>query len=126
MNAGARGIAVWLVLPLAACSGDTMVAGQSRVMTAFAIAPYENHEECMTMAAGERLDYQFQSGAPVTFDIRYQDGIAIVSTISREDVRESSGIFTSPLHRRYCAYWEAGREGALVDYRLRLLPIRAW
>ncbi|MEP7328839.1 MAG: hypothetical protein ABI777_06485 [Betaproteobacteria bacterium] len=121
MRLRARGVAAWLALPLAACSGDTMLTGDTKTMTALPIAPYAIHEECMLMAAGDRLDFRFEASAPVAFDIRYRDGIAIISTVSREDVRELAGVFASPLARRNCAHWEAGPEGAMVDYRLRLL-----
>ncbi len=122
MIVGARGIAAWLMLPLAACAGDTMVAGEARAVKEFAIAPYEIHEECMTLVAGTRIDYRFEARMPIYFDIRYREGSAIISTISREDVRAAAGIFAVPLSNRYCAHWEAGREGAVIDYWIRLLP----
>ncbi len=117
-----RAAAAWLVLPLAACAGETMLAGETKSVTAFAIAPYEIHEECMLMTPGARIDYRFEARMPVYFDIRYREGSAIISTISREDVKEAAGVFASTGTRRYCVHWEAGLEGALVDYRVRLLP----
>jgi hypothetical protein len=117
-----RGLAAWLALPVAACAGETMRAGDDKVVTAFAIAPYEIHEECMLLTPGARIDYRFEAKMPVYFDIRYQEGIAIISTISREDVKVAAGVFASTGTRRYCVHWEAGLEGALVDYRVRLLP----
>ena len=71
---------------------------------------------------GERLDYRFEAKAPVTFQIYYKDGIASVAPITHEDVREAAGIFNAPMARRYCARWDAGRQGALVDFRLRVQP----
>jgi len=117
-----RGIAAWLALPLAACASETMVAGDNKAVTAFAIAPYEIHEECMMLATGARIDYRFEARMPVYFDIRYREGSAIISTISREESSGAAGVFAAPVARRYCVHWEAGREGALVDYRVRLLP----
>ena len=112
----------WLALPLAACAGETMLAGESKAVTEFAIAPYEIHEECMLMTPGARIDYRFEAKMPVYFDIRYREGSAIISTVSRDDVKEAAGVFASTGTRRYCVHWEAGLEGALVDYRVRLLP----
>ena len=117
-----RGITAWLALPLAACASETMVAGDNKAVTAFAIAPYEIHEECMMLQPGARIDYRFEAKMPVYFDIRYREGSAIISTISREEASEFAGVFAAPVARRYCVHWEAGRAGALVDYRLRLLP----
>lgn len=117
-----RGVAAWLALPLAACAGESMLAGEAKAVTEFSIAPYEIHEECMMLTPGARIDYRFDARMPVYFDIRYREGSAIISTISREDVKEAAGVFASTGTRRYCVHWEAGQEGALVDYRVRLLP----
>jgi len=56
----------------------------------------------------------------VSFQIYYKEGIAFISTISRDDVRDGGGIFNAPAARRYCVRWDAGQQGALVDYRIRL------
>ena len=125
MNIRVRSMAAWLALPLAACAGDTMHSGENRTIKGQVIAPYEIHEECMTMTTGDRLDYRFEANALVDFDIRYREGSAVISTISRDDVREAAGVFVSPRTRRYCTHWEAGPQGALVDYQLRLLPAAA-
>jgi len=113
--------AAFVSIFVAACaSPDTIVADEPRAATAFAIAPYEFHEECAMLAAGDRLDYLFEAQAPVSFQIYYKEGIAFISTISRDDVRDGGGIFNAPAARRYCVRWDAGQQGALVDYRIRL------
>ena len=113
--------AAFLSIFVTACaSPDTIVADEPRAATAFAIAPYEFHEECAMLAAGDRLDYLFEAQAPVSFQIYYKEGIAFISTISRDDVRDGGGIFNAPAARRYCVRWDAGQQGALVDYRIRL------
>lgn len=117
-----RSIAAWLPLLLAACAGDTMVAGETKAMQELVIAPFEFHEECMLLTTGDRIDYRFEARMPVYFDIRYRDGIAIISTVSREDTHAAAGVFVVPRDQRYCVHWEAGRPGALVDFWLRLLP----
>ena len=61
--------------------------------------------------------------APVAFQIYYKEGIAFVSPVSRDDVRESAGVFNVHAPRRYCLRWEAGRQGALVDFRIRVLRV---
>lgn len=117
-----RGMTAWLAMPLAACASETMVAGDNKAVTEFAIAPYAIHEECMILQPGTRIDYRFDAKMPVYFDIRYREGSAIISTLSREESSGAAGVFAVPIARRYCVHWEAGREGALVDYRVRLLP----
>ena len=114
--------ATLLVLLLAACAmPDTIVVDEPRTATELAIAPYEFHEECATLQAGDRVDYRFETKAPVTFQIYYKEGIAFISTVSRDDVQESAGVFNVPAARRYCVRWDAGQQGALLDFRIRLV-----
>lgn len=114
-----------LAIALAACAApDTLVVDEPRTATELAIAPYEFHEECATMSPGDRLDYRFEAQAPVTFQVYYTEGVAFISTVGSEDVREGAGVFTAPAARRYCVRWDAGPQGALVDFRIRRLPPR--
>jgi hypothetical protein len=107
---------------LAACATpDTLVVDEPRTATEHAIAPYEFHEECATLEAGDKIDYRFEAQAPVTFQIYYKEGITFISTVNREDVRDAAGVFNVPAARRYCVRWDAGQQGALVDFRIRVL-----
>jgi hypothetical protein len=106
---------------LCACAGATLVDETPVALQDQAIAPYEFIEQCADLAAGDRLDYRFQAKMPVHFEIYYKDGIAFIATITRDSVTEDSGIFRAPVARRYCARWEAGRDGAYVDMRLRVV-----
>jgi hypothetical protein len=121
----ARAFARWttaaLALAAAGCATESLLTDTPKAVTEFAIAPYEIHEECARLAAGDRVDYRFTAQAPVTFHIYYTEGITFVSPISRDDVLEFAGIFQAKLDKRYCLQWEAGQRGALLDYRIRLL-----
>jgi len=109
------------MLALAACAAtDTIVADSPRAATEHAIAPFEFHEECARLAPGDRIDYRFEAKAPVAFEIYYKEGIAYVAPVTREDVKEDSGVFQARLPQRYCLRWEAGQQGALLDFRIRL------
>ncbi len=113
--------ALLIALLLAACATpDTLVIDVPRAATEYAIAPYEFHEECATLEVGDRIDYRFEAKAPVAFQIYYKEGVAFVSTVSRDGVQESAGIFNVPAPRRYCVRWDAGQQGALVDFRIRV------
>ncbi len=126
MNIRVRTLATsFVALLLAACATDTMKSGETRTVKDQVIAPFEFHEECMTLATGDRIDYRFESSTLLDFDIRYREGSALISTISRNDARGDSGVFLSPLVRRYCTHWQTGPQGAILDYQLRLLPASA-
>jgi hypothetical protein len=110
-----------LALAAAGCATESLLTDAPKAVTEFAIAPYEIHEECARLSAGDRIDYRFAAKAPVKFHIYYTEGITFLSPISREDVQEFGGIFRVTLDKRYCLQWEAGQQGALLDYRIRLL-----
>ncbi len=117
----ARRISLAAALAAAGCAAPTIAPDVPKVATEFAIAPYEVHEECADLVAGDRLDFRFEAKAPVAFQIHYREGITFVSPVSRDDVQEFAGVFQAQIDRRYCLRWEAGQQGALVDYRIRLL-----
>jgi len=110
-----------LALGTGACAVETITPNTPKAVDQLAIAPYEVHEECTQLVPGDRLDYRFEAQRPVAFQIYYKDGLMFIAPVSREDVTESSGIFNAPNERRYCLRWESGREGAIIDYRVRVL-----
>ena len=112
---------VALALAVGGCAADTLTPDAPKSMQDVAIAPYEFSEECAQLVPGDRLDFRFEAKAPVAFSIYYQEGTTFLAPISREDVTEFSGVFTARIAHRYCLRWEAGQQGALVDYRVRIL-----
>ncbi len=74
----------------------------------------------MSLARGDRLDYAYDSAAPVSFRIYYRSGHADVAPISREASLGDAGVYLVALAQTYCLRWEAGREGTLLTYRLRV------
>jgi hypothetical protein len=108
-------------LAMCACATDTVVGDEVRAMSGVEIAPYEFHEECATLAAGERIDYRFQARPPVHFEIYYQDGLARVAPINRDDTTADSGIYPAQRAQRFCLRWDVGRQGAILELRVRVL-----
>ena len=111
-----------LALAVGACAVDTITRDAPKAASGLPINPFEIFEECAQLAPGDRLDYRFEAQRPVIFQIYSMDGLTFVAPVSRDDVTEYSGVFNPPYQRRYCLRWEAGQEGAIIDYRIRLLP----
>jgi hypothetical protein len=110
-----------LGLGIGACAVDTITPDAPKAISELSIAPFEVHEECTQLVPGDRLDFRFEAQRPVAFHIYYKDGLMFIAPVSREDVTEFSGIFNAPNERRYCLRWEAGQQGAVIDYRIRVL-----
>jgi hypothetical protein len=106
-----------------ACAAPPPIAaGVPRIVDGLTIAPYETHEACVSMQAGERLDWRYESTTPLSFEIHYREGNAVLAPVVRADTAADSGTFEARLRENYCAFWEAGRSGAIVSYRMLLRP----
>ena len=108
-------------LAASACATDTIVGDEAKAMRGVGIAPYEFHEECATLARGERIDYRFEVKPAVHFEIYYQDGTARVAPLNRDDTTGDSGIYAAQRAQRHCLRWDVGRQGAMLDFRVRVL-----
>lgn len=84
------------------------------------IPAYNIREDCVKLVPGDRLDFSFESSQPVDFNIHYHDGNAVVMPYSREASRAAADVFRPRIAQDYCLMWEAGKDGALVEYRVHL------
>jgi hypothetical protein len=119
-----RALALAALAGVASCAGHPLRPGEPRVVERVEIAPYAMHEECAQLATGTRLDYRFQSSAPLDFDIHYRESGAVLAPVVREDSTADSGMFEARTAQHYCLAWQAGATGAIISYRLFLRPPR--
>jgi len=109
-----------LAITVSACATESIQPGTPREVTGFRINPFELHEECMQMGPGDRLVYRFTSRRPVAFNIHYHEGKTVIMPVSRDGTTQEDDTFRPLVAHDYCLMWEAGREGAIVDYRILL------
>jgi hypothetical protein len=109
------------MLAVSACASEPLRPGVPREVKGLSINPFELHEECAPMQAGDVLDYHFTAQRPVAFNIHYHEGKAVILPVSRDNVTTEEGTFQPLSPRDYCLMWEAGREGAILDYRVTLI-----
>ncbi len=108
-------------LALAGCATPPGIEpGRPLEVEARPLPPYESHEECVALAPGDRLQYRFESTAPLAFNIHYHEGKAVVMPVTRERVRADEGTFAPLVAQDYCLMWEAGAQGTTIAYTLRL------
>jgi hypothetical protein len=112
--------AAFASLALAGCAAPPIAAGVPVLVDRLVIAPYEMHEACATMARGDKLDWRYESSAPLAFEIHYRQPGTVLAPVGRDASSADSGTFEAREPREYCAKWEAGPEGAIVGYRLLL------
>lgn len=72
------------------------------------------------MEPGDWLVYRFTAQRPVDFNIHYREGKTMIMPVSYDATTAEDGAFRPLAAQDYCLVWEAGREGAIVDYRILL------
>ena len=120
MRSAGAGRIGFAALALAGCATPPIAAGVPTIVDRLVIAPYANHEACVAMARGDKLDWRYESGAPLAFEIHYRDGGTVLAPIVHDASSAASGTFEAREPREYCVQWEAGASGAIVSYRLLL------
>ena len=110
-------------LLVAGCATAPPDPDAAHALDALEIAPYRSHETCFKLADGDRLDWTFDSRAPVDFNLHYHEGASVIMPVTLGASYGSAGVFPVIAPHEYCAMWEAGPAGAIVTYRIR--PIRA-
>jgi hypothetical protein len=111
-----------LTLGLFGCAAPVITAGTPKVVRAHPLPSYQIHEECLKLEPGDRVQYEFESTAPVDFNVHYHDGNAVVMPVVREKSRADAGIYVVQIAQDYCLMWEAGAPGAMIDYRIGVRP----
>jgi len=86
-----------VALTLCACAGSVIDSDKPLTIEAQPIAPYEFLEQCADLGVGDRIDYRFESKAPVHFEIYYKDGITFVATVTRDVTTTATGDLSAPL-----------------------------
>ena len=74
----------------------------------------EFHEECMQLAAGQRLGYSFHAAAPLEFNLHYHRDGKILYPVRKQGVASFAGSYTSPRSDGYCLMWRNPARSAVA------------
>jgi hypothetical protein len=64
----------------------------------------EFHEECLELAAGQRLKYDFAAAKTVKFNIHYHSRGKVLYAV-RKNAHHVRGVYTSRKAQGYCMMW---------------------
>ena len=115
-------VAIAALAAVAGCSSAPVDPDAARTLVGLEIAPYGIHETCLKLADGDRIDWRFESRAPVDFNIHYHEGASVIMPLSLAASFGGSGVLPVIVPHDYCAMWEAGPLGAVVTYYVK--PLR--
>ena len=68
-------------------------------------APGKTVEQCFALAAGERVEYQFEATGALDFNLHTHRGGEVVMPVKIPQIREQAGTFASPRREEYCMMW---------------------
>jgi hypothetical protein len=90
---------------------------EDTVVVVASLEPDGIHEECVTLAAGEKRSWYWKSSAPVDFNIHYHRGDEVFYPLKRERMRGDGGTFTAKTGEGYCWMWSA-KAAAKIEGRI--------
>jgi hypothetical protein len=83
----------------------------------------EFHEECVELAARQKLDYFFRSAAPLDFNIHYHRDDKISYPVRKNGVMTLSASYSPRRADGYCLMWKNPRKKPVeLDYRFSIMP----
>jgi hypothetical protein len=112
------------LLPLALAAGCAIQPERleaPKTVSGLELAPYALHEECVALAAGDRVGYRFNARNPVAFNVHFHEDNAVILPVDVKATVEESGEFTADRVQVYCLMWEAGAQGSVLEYRVQRL-----
>ena len=115
--------ALWVAV-IAGCALTPARLDAPKSVAGLELTPFSIAEECLSLQAGERIDFRFDASVPVAFNVHFREGNAVILPFSRERTAREEGDFTADRAEVYCLSWEAGPAGTTVNYRVSPWPPR--
>ena len=106
------------------CATENLAPSSPIVVSGVELAPRAMHEECMKLSIGERIAYRFKAQPPVSFNIHFHEGNAVIMPIDISSSEDEAGTFAADREQIFCLTWEAGAQGSRLDYRVQSLERR--
>lgn len=115
-----RMLALAVALTLHGCAEPPLAPEAPKIAHGQVLHPFDIYEYCTPLEAGDRLHFEYAASEPVSFELRYREGGAVLAPVVRDPLYGDSGVYIAPIGRPYCLAWEAGPGGALLNYRITL------
>lgn len=114
-------LAVSAVLPTTARAEiiDIAWSEQGRFVQEVTVAPGKFAEACGKLQSGQRVNWRFEAGGPLEFNIHFHEGKAVRYPARRKAVAAARGELKVALDQDYCWMW-TNKTAQPVDLRFTL------
>lgn len=102
----ARAAALCCVVIIGGCA-SALRPDAPRHVGPITLAPGEHHEDCVRLAAGDRVLFRFEAHPAIAFQVRYRSGEAVIMPVVRPATESDSGFFSAAETHTYCFDWAA-------------------
>jgi len=71
------------------------------------LKPGKVHEECLTIAKGKSIDFEWSTTQPVDFNIHYHRGDDVTYPMKADNAKQKKGRFSPGTKEDFCWMWTA-------------------
>ena len=95
------------VLLLGPAFGPQAADLKSPRLFALDLKPGKVHEECLTVAKGKTVDFEWSTTKPVDFNIHFHHGDEVSYPVKADNAKQKKGRFSPGSKEDFCWMWTA-------------------
>lgn len=81
-------------------------AAQAQSAKPVIIKPGKVFEKCLTLTPPQKIEYRFESGAKLDFNLHYHKGDQVYYPVKLDRTNGESGLYEAKAKEAYCLMWE--------------------
>ena len=99
--------------PLLACLASPLipVANALPRHVDVVLRPGAIHEDCFSLLARQKVQYNFELDRPGKFDLHFRRGKEVFYPIRSESVTAQKGVYIAAVAQDYCLTWSGDKDG---------------
>ena len=113
-----RTAALLALVLLGAASRPDAADLKSPRLFALDLKPGKVHEECLTVAKGKGIDFEWSATQPVDFNIHFHHGDEVSYPVKADNAKQKKGRFSPGAKEDYCWMWTAKNAAATITGKI--------
>jgi hypothetical protein len=92
-----------------------------QIEQAVVVGPGSFEEPCLSLAMGQRLEFEFLAAADLDFNMHYHADSGVEFPLDMKAVRSKVGVYIAPRTRDYCLMWTNHSQlDVQLEYKYRI------